>query len=100
MIAIHLAQAGYHYYGRERGIREGEDYFFVRSVAALDAALSTHPEADTILVTTLMRVLRIRHPDLAERIDRDWSAVRIFPGTIGGGRITVWRSRIEGPRNP
>ena len=100
VIVIHHAEKGYHYYGRERGIREGEDYFFVRSVAALDALLSSHPEADTILVTTFPRALRIRHPDLAERIDRRWNAVRIFPATIGDGRITVWRSRIEGSRNP
>lgn len=91
VIVIHLAEAGYHYYGQRFGIEEGKNYFFVRSVEALDEVLSAHAGKNSLIVTTFPRALRITYPDLNARIKQGWSVIRTFPATIGDGQISVWR---------
>jgi len=93
VIVIQLAEAGYHYYGRRLGLKEGEDYFFVRSVQALDEVLSTHSGKRSFLVTTFRRALRLSYPDLDARVAKNWQVVRTFPATIGDGEISVWKPR-------
>ena len=91
VIVIHLAEKGYRYYGKRFGLKEGKDYFFVRSVEALEAVLSSHDGKRSFLVTTLSHPLRINYPDLDARIAKDWVVARTFPGTIGDGEITIWK---------
>ncbi len=91
VIVIHIAELGYRYYGERYHLREGKDYFYVRSVAALDDVLAQNPGRRAWLVTTFPRALRLSLPDLDARIRRDWVAVREFPATIGDGALTVWR---------
>ena len=93
VIVIHLAEKGYRYYGKRFGIKEGGNYFFVRSVAALDAVLASHSNKRSILVTTFHRAFRIMYPDLKKRIAKGWEVDRAFPGTIGDGQISVWKQR-------
>jgi hypothetical protein len=38
-------------------------------------------------------VLRGDRPQIADAIDRDWTPVKVFPATIGGGEITVWKRK-------
>ncbi len=93
VIVIHLAESGYRYYGEQYGIREGQDYFYVRSVAALDQVLSQNAGRHSWLVVTFPRALRISLPDLDARIQQDWVVAQEFPGTVGDGDITIWRER-------
>ena len=61
--------------------------------AELGRAIAEQGQRPVLLVTTLRRILRINSPEAAERIERDWREIRSFPGTIGGGRITIWSRR-------
>lgn len=88
VIVIFNAEKGFLYYGKRLGIRE--DYFFVRSVEALDAALSSRPRGRSYLVTTFPRSLRIYSPELEARISSGWKVAQRFPATIGDGQISVW----------
>jgi len=90
VIVIYIAEKGYLYYGKRFGIRDGQDYFFVRSVESLDAVLSSHPGRRSYLVTTFPRALHIYSPELEARISSGWKVARSFPATIGDGQISVW----------
>jgi mannosyltransferase len=91
VIAVHLAEAGYEYYAKRRGLRPNEDFFLVRSEEALDRVLSTNGGRPTYVVTTFPRFLRLEYPALEARITAGWTVDRTFPATIGDGAITVWR---------
>lgn len=91
VIVIYLAEWGYRYYASRLQLRQGRDYFCVRSVHALDEVLARHPGETSLLITTFPRALRIARPDLDRRIRRYWRALREFPGTVGDGEITVWK---------
>ncbi|MHC4843592.1 MAG: hypothetical protein ACYTEE_07305, partial [Planctomycetota bacterium] len=90
VIIIDLAEMGYRFYGGRLGLEEEIPWFFVRSVPDLDAVLESQGHGRRFLVTTLHRLLRLRYPDLFERIRRDWTPARTYPATIGDGEITVW----------
>jgi hypothetical protein len=93
VIAVHLAEGGYRYYGPRYGLREGENCFYVRSMSAFEKTLADHPGQPNFLVTTFPRFLRITYPDLNARISQGWVRVRTFPATIGDGEVSVWRQR-------
>ncbi len=93
VIVIHLAEVGYRYYGRRFALREGTDYFFVRSVAAFDEVLSSRHASRSFLVTTFPRALHILHPDLEARIANGWTPARVFRASVGDGNITIWKQR-------
>lgn len=93
VIVVHLARGGYLHYGPQSGLREDQDWYFVDSLADLEATLAEHPGRPRLLVTTFPRALRLSRPQLAERISRDWVPARTFPATIGDGEISVWRER-------
>lgn len=46
----------------------------------------------TWLLYTFPIYMESRHPDLTEVIARDFSTVKVFPGTVGGGEIYVSKS--------
>ncbi len=96
IIVIHLAETGYRYYAPRFNLEEGKDFFSVRSMETLDSVLSRHADQNIFLVTTFPRALRLTHPDLAERIARDFESVRTFPGTIGDGEVSVWKYHQNG----
>ena len=95
VIAIHLIETGFRYYSQSYVIEEGTDYFYLRSLDALDEVLSNNEGKRAILVTTFPRALHIALPDLNARISRDWQVVQTFPGSVGDGTISIWE-----PRNP
>lgn len=91
VIAIHLMEKGYQFYGARFGLVEGVDWHSVRSLAALDAVLAAHPGRSSLLVTTFPRALRLSHPELFTRVTEGSREMKTFPATIGDGAITVWR---------
>ncbi len=93
IVVIHLAEKGYRFYAPRFGLKEGVDFFSVRSMETLDEVLSSHGKQVTFLVTTFPRALRLTYPGLDARIIQDWMPVRTFPGTIGDGEISVWKRR-------
>lgn len=93
IIVVHLAAGGYEFYAPKFGLRDGEDFFLVRTVERLDRVLAAHPGRRAIAVTTFPRALRLTVPDLADRIARDWVEERRFPATVGDGEVTVWIPR-------
>lgn len=95
VIVIQLAESGVRYYGPRYGIQNGREYFYVRTVDALDRVLVEYAGRPTWLIITLPRALRLTVPDLDARIRRDWVVDRTFPGTIGDGDITVWRELVR-----
>lgn len=90
VIVVDLAEQGYRYYGDLMGTRKDHDYYFVQSQEELDSVLSTHPNEQSLVVTTLPRFLRARKPELDAQIQQEWEVIRSFPGTIGDGQISVW----------
>lgn len=98
VIVLHLAEAGYRYYGPRLGLDLTRRHAFVRSMTAFDAALAAAPAGPRLLVTTFPRALRLSHPDLQARLSREWVVVRTFPGTVGDGDIVVWREREASAR--
>jgi len=95
IIAVHLTETGYRFYANHFGLKEGVDFFSVRSIEAFDEILMSHGERVTFLVTTFPRALRLSYPELDARISREWTQVHTFPGTIGDGEVSVWKRRSE-----
>jgi hypothetical protein len=93
VIVLHLAEGGYRYYGDRLGLREGKDYFVVRSMADLNKVLAEHRGSPSLIVTTLPLFQRALLPEVMARVVKDWTRIRIFPGTVGDGNITIWRQR-------
>lgn len=91
IIAAYLSEHGCRFYGDRFGLKEGRDWFPVRSVESLDSILSMKHGRSSIVVTTFTRALRISRPDLWQRISEGWALDRTFPGTIGDGEISVWK---------
>lgn len=91
VMAIHLMEKGYQFYGPAFGMVEGVDWHSARSLAAFDAVLAAHPGRSSLLVTTFPRALRIGQPDLFARVNDGAREMKTFPATIGDGAITVWR---------
>jgi uncharacterized membrane protein len=93
IIAIYIMEMGYRFYGKKFGLKEGQDWFAVRSIESLERVLATHRGPPPIVVTTFARTLRISYPDLLARISEGWMPARTFPATIGDGEISVWKPR-------
>ena len=93
VMVIEYAEKGYRYYGKQFGLKEDKEYFFVRSMEAFDAVLFSNSEKRSLLVTTFPRALHLNNPNLESRIKRGWTVIRTFPGTIGDGQISVWAQR-------
>ncbi len=91
VLAVDLAVTGYRYYGKRLGFEEGLDFIAVESSEEFEEVMSSNESTLSYAVTTLPRLLRIDHPDLYARITQGWELIRSFPGTIGGGEISVWR---------
>jgi hypothetical protein len=93
IIAAYLSESGFRFYGGRFGLKEGRDWFPVRSVESLDSILSMKHGHSGIVVTTFTRALRISRPDLWQRISEGWALDRTFPATIGDGEISVWKEQ-------
>lgn len=91
VFAVDLVVTGYRYYGKRLGLVEGSDFIAMNSSEEFEEATDPNESTLSYAVTTLPRLLRIEHPDLYARITQEWELVRSFPGTIGGGEISVWR---------
>lgn len=95
VVAIHLAERGYSYYGARRGLEVNRDFFLARSVATFDEILSSHPGQPVYLVTTFPRFLHLESAELEERITDGWTVARTFPATVGDGAMTVWKPSVR-----
>ena len=98
VIALHLAEVPMAYYGPSRGFDADRGTFFVRTVEALDAALSDPRFQPGYLVMTLPRALDLGLPELSARVRAGWELEATFPGTLGDGDVTVWRERPPAAR--
>jgi len=97
VVSVFLTDGGYRYYGKEFGLNDANTYF-ARTEEEFDRALAAHPRERIFIATTLHRILGVSQPNLWERIRSEWRPVRVFPATIGGGELTVWRAaRPSGP---
>lgn len=75
-------------------------WHYIESAAELEELERRH---ETVwLVYTLAPQLRGWHPDIWEVVERDFSPVRVFYGTLGGGEIYVCRRSPQGalPEEP
>ncbi len=93
IIVAYLADAGVRFYGEQYGLQEGEDYFVVRSSAALDAILSAHPGHRSFVITSFPRALRLAYPDLDQQIAAGWKKAHIYEGTVGDGEVAIWKQQ-------
>ena len=93
LVVIYLAEWGFRYYAQDFGLRESEDYFYVRSLERFDEVVLEATPGRSLLVTTLHRPLEIRYPQLLARIRSGWEIAERFPGTIGGGTLAIWTPR-------
>jgi hypothetical protein len=91
VFVVLLAVTGYRYYCTRFGLLEGQDFIAVDSLEGFEEATGTDDSKLSYVITTLPRSLLINHPDLYARITQEYELVRVFPGTIGGGEIMVWR---------
>jgi hypothetical protein len=98
VVVVYAAEGGFRYYTRRPTVHDPVAYHYARTLATFDS-LTAAPRS-AIVVTTLPHVLRGDLPALAAEIDRDWAPVRIFPATIGGGEITVWKRKSECSPSP
>jgi hypothetical protein len=86
VVAVGLAGVAYGRYFAPRWAR-------VDSAAALEGILRSHPHV--WLVYTLSVELKAWHPEVWEVIDREFEVVKVFPGTLGDGQVTVCRARSD-----
>lgn len=93
VIVVDIAEKGFRYYGGRLGVKEDQDYFFVRSLTDLETVLASRGDEQSWVVTTFPRALHLRYPELEARIAEGWTKIRIFPATIGDGQISVWARR-------
>jgi 4-amino-4-deoxy-L-arabinose transferase-like glycosyltransferase len=85
-----VAEMGFRFYLRHEGIDDESGYVYARTEADLEEALARHPAGRAWFTTTFVRNLRMRTPELAERLRSDWRLAGTFRGTVGDGNILVW----------
>jgi hypothetical protein len=73
------------------------DWPTVESVAALESLRGS--AARTWVVYTLPDHMQAVYPDLLAYIQRDFQRVKVFPGTLGGGTVYVYRAELGNGRN-
>jgi mannosyltransferase len=84
VVAVGLAGVAYRRYFAPR-------WNAVDSADELKGVLRSHPRV--WLVYTLPVELRAYHPEVWEVVDREFEVVKVFPGTLGDGQVTVCRER-------
>ena len=85
---IYVAETGFRYY-TPRHVRDTAAYHYVRTSAGLDSVFYESPARRVFLATTLSGITRQYIPDLAEKIAACCEEVRVLPGTLGDGDITI-----------
>jgi hypothetical protein len=96
VIVFGNAELGFRFYGARAQLRDSADYVYVREPAGVDSLLASRRDRPVYLVFTLGRDIRLREPDFAQRLERDWTRMRVFPATVGDGNITVMRYASPG----
>ena len=84
VVGVGLAGVAYSRYFAPR-------WAMVDSADELKGILRSHPHV--WLVYTLPVELKAYHPQVWEVVDREFEVVKVFPGTLGGGQVTVCRGR-------
>jgi mannosyltransferase len=92
-VVIYVAESGFRYYVERERVRDPNAYHYVRTTAALDSIMTEKQGGRILLATTLPGILRQYLPDLFRRISECCEVVRVFPGTLGDGDITIWEQR-------
>lgn len=95
VIVVFPAGGGFRYYLPREHVVDTSRYHFVETPAAYDSAMRAAGSGETLLVTTLFRVLRSTSPVLADRIAGEWVAATVLRGTVGDGGISIWRQRTR-----
>jgi hypothetical protein len=87
VVAVGLAGVAYSRYFAPR-------WQNIDSASELEEALRFHPHV--WLVYTLPVELKAYHSAVWDVVDREFEVVKVFPGTLGGGDVTVCRERSNG----
>jgi hypothetical protein len=90
---IYVAESGFRYYVPRGHVRNTSAYHYVRTTGALDSLFNESRGYRVLVVTTLSGITRQYIPDLAQRIAACCEEVRVFPGTLGDGDITILRQK-------
>lgn len=93
LVPLYLAKEGFDFYGPRLGLKEGSDFYNVRTDDQWSRALAGRKPDQVIMVTTFKRALHLDLPLLEERLQNGWLVAKVFPGTIGDGDITVWKGK-------
>lgn len=93
IIAADLAALGLRYYGDAYGWVEGVDYVQVRSAEELALTVSSHPDSEFLMLSTLHENIKTKYPDLWEAMAEDWEIIERFSGTVGNGDMRIWAAR-------
>lgn len=91
VVVLHVAEAGFRFYGERLGTDQEHGYAYVRTLEDFDRVLAGHAGGDVFLATTLWGILDIDQPDITARIESEWAVERVFPGTLGDGDVILWR---------
>ena len=63
-----------------------------------DSLVAARRSQPVYLVFTLARDIRLTEPAFAERLQREWTRLRVFPATVGDGAITILRRAPQATR--
>jgi hypothetical protein len=83
--------AAVHHAGSAYRLLYGPDLQFPLSVEELEE-LRDH-QGDTWVIITLRHLLKRRKPVMYEYLKKEFTPVKVFPGTLGGGAVWVLRDR-------
>jgi len=84
VVAVGLAAMDYSQY-------YAPDWSVANDAEQLDAIIKSH--LSTWLVYTLPIELRAYHPEIWKIIEREFELTKVFAGTLGGGKVYVYRSK-------
>jgi len=96
---IFVAETGFRYYVPGH-VRDTAAYRYVRTTAGLDSVFNESPARRVFLATTLSGITRQYIPDLAKEITACCEEVRVLPGTLGDGDITILRQKPSAASSP
>jgi len=96
---IFVAETGFRYYVPGH-VRDTAAYHYVRTTAGLDSVFNESPARRVFLATTLSGITRQYIPDLAKEIAACCEEVRVLPGTLGDGDITILRQKPSAASSP
>lgn len=91
LVTVYLAKWGTRFYGPSLGLEEGSSYFVAHSRQEIEGVERENRGRTVWLLTTFPRTLRVEYSALDRYIRDRYGVERVFPATIAGGEVTVWK---------